>query len=72
VFLRVLAAEPAHVGARFGLSLTYIDQGRDEEAAAELERVLAADPRHAQARRLASVVRERLGEAAPDVSPEFE
>jgi predicted AlkP superfamily phosphohydrolase/phosphomutase/tetratricopeptide (TPR) repeat protein len=51
-FLAALAVNEAYDPARVSLAKVYIQQGRRQEAAAELQRVLARNPNHAEARSL--------------------
>ena len=49
-FQRALAVDPTNLRARYFLATTYMDGGRDDDARAELERILKVDPRSIDAR----------------------
>jgi len=60
LFDAVLRGDRKHVRARFGLSLTYIDQKRFREAAEQLEAVLEQEPGYPRGRQLLDRVRREL------------
>src|SRR5262249_12669149 len=57
---------PSEANRRFNLAQTLLDLGRDDEAIAELERVVALAPEDATARRALDEARRRPGERPRD------
>ncbi len=69
-YRRALALQPDAWDARFYLSEVSMREGKPEEAAAELERLLAENPSHERARRALEAIRARI--ASGHGSPRLE
>ena len=65
-FHAALTEDPRHAGALLGLARLLADRGRPDEAQALLARILPGVPEHAEAERLAAVLRTRSSAEAFD------